>query len=110
VMLIEKAGTAFFYIKDKTTGKEIEVNNREYLTQMQEKMMATQPDMLINYAHFLKHEFELKGMKDVDVVAESYVTLNGSPSQLMVDKTTVLSSLENNYSNKSWILPFKQNH
>lgn len=107
VMLIEKAGTAFFYVKDKTSGKEIEINNREYLTQMQEKMMATQPDMLINYAHFLKDEFEAKGMKNIAVVAESYVTLNGSPSQLMVDKNTDLTSVQNDYSNKAWILPFK---
>ena len=105
VMLIEKAGTAFFYIRDKKTGKEMEVSNSEYLTQMQEKMMATQPDMLINYAHFLKQEFEKKGFEDPEVLAESYVTLNGKTSRLMVDKTTVLSEEEDNLKPKKWIIP-----
>jgi hypothetical protein len=109
VMLIEKAGTAFFYIRDKKTGKEMEVSNSEYLTQMQEKMMATQPDMLINYAHFLKQEFEKKGFKDPEVLAESYVTLNGKTSRLIVDKTTVLSEEEDNLKPKKWIIPIFNN-
>lgn len=107
VMLIEKAGTAFFFVRDKTTGKETEISNCDYLTPMQEKMMATQPDMLINYAHFIKQDFENKGYKNIEVVAQSYVTLNGTPSQLIVDKHIDLSKEENNYKIKNWILPFK---
>lgn len=105
VMLIEKAGTAFFYIRDKTTGKEIEVSNSDYLTQMQEKMMATQPDMLINYAHFLKKEYQKKGFNNPEVLAESYVTLNGKASCLIVDKTTILSEEEDKLTPKNWIIP-----
>ena len=109
VMLIEKAGTAFFYVREKNTNKDIEISNGDYLTPMQEKMMATQPDMLIDYAHFLQQEYKQKGMKDPEVVAESYVTLNGTASQLMVDKKTILSSEEDNLSPKKWIIPFNKN-
>ncbi len=109
VMLIEKAGTAFFYVREKNTNKEIEISNGDYLTPMQEKMMSTQPDMLIDYAHFLKKEYLQKGMKDPEVVVEAYVTLNGKPSQLMVDKKTVLSSEEDNLNPKKWIIPFNEN-
>lgn len=109
VMLMEKAGTAFFYIRDKKTGKEIEISNGEYLTPMQEKMMATQPDMLINYAHFLKKEYEKKGFEDPEVIAESYVTLNGKTSRLMVDKTIVLSAEDDNLNPKHWIIPASTN-
>lgn len=105
VMLIEKAGTAFFYIRDKRTEKKIEINNGEYLTPMQEKMMATQPDMLIQYAHFLKKAYQQKGFEDPEVLAESYVTLNGRPSCLMVDQTTVLSHEQDDFKPKHWILP-----
>jgi hypothetical protein len=108
VMLMEKAGTAFFYVREKSTGKEIEVNNCDYLTPMQEKMMATQPDMLINFAHFLKKEFEQKGIKDPEILAESYVTLNGKASTLMVNKTTDLSLQEDNFKSKKWIIPYKK--
>lgn len=106
VMLIEKAGTTFFFIHDKKTGKEIEIDNRQYLTQMQEKMMSTQPDMMLQYAKFLKQDFEKKGMKDPAVLAQAYVTLNGKSSKLMVDKNTDLSMLEDNFAPKNWIIPF----
>lgn len=105
VMLMEKAGTAFFYIRDKTTGKEIEINNSEYLTAMQEKMMATQPDMLIDYAHFLKEDYKRKGFNEPEVLAESYVTINGKASCLIVDKNTVLSNMKDNLKPKEWIIP-----
>lgn len=102
---MEKAGTAFFYVREKNTGKEIEISNSDYLTPMQEKMMATQPDMMINYAHFLKQEFKNKGINEPEIVAESYVTLNGKASRLIVDKTTDLSLEENNLKPKKWIIP-----
>jgi hypothetical protein len=108
VMLMEKAGTAFFYVREKTTGKEIEISNGDYLTPMQEKMMATQPDMLIDYAHFLKKEFQAKGFHEPEIVAESYVTLNGKASQLMVDKRTDLGLEKDNLKPKTWLLPFKE--
>lgn len=104
VMLMEKAGTTFFYVRDKATGKETEVSNCDYLTPMQEKMMSTQPDMMIQYAQFLKMHYEALGMKNTEIVAEAYVTLNGRLSQLMVDKKTDLSVLKDNYGQKKWIL------
>ncbi|MDF2447643.1 MAG: deoxyribonuclease HsdR [Bacteroidota bacterium] len=105
VMLMEKAGTAVFYVRDKSTGRETEIINCDYLTPMQEKMMATQPDMLINYAHFLKNEFKSQGMNDPEILVESYVTLNGKASRLMVNKSTDLSLAEDDFAEKKWILP-----
>ena len=61
VMLIEKAGTAFFYVTDPKTGKRGEVNNCDFLTPNQEKMMATQPDLILQYAHIIKEEVESRG-------------------------------------------------
>lgn len=104
VMLMEKAGTTFFYVRDKATGKETEVSNDDYLTPMQEKMMSTQPDMMIQYARFLKKHYEALGIKNTEIVAEAYVTLNGRPSRLMVDKKTDLSALKDDYGQKKWIL------
>lgn len=106
VMLMEKAGTTFFYVRDKATGKETEISNHDYLTPMQEKMMSTQPDMMIQYAHFLKTHYEQLGIRNTEIVAEAYVTLNGRPSRLMINKSTDLSTLKDNYEQKNWILPY----
>lgn len=108
VMLMEKAGTAFFYVRDRKTGRETEISNCDYLTSTQEKMMATQPDMLIDYAHLLKSEYEKKGMKDPLIRVEAYVTLNGRPSRLMTDPAADLGKEEDGFMNKKWILPFTE--
>ncbi len=106
VMLMEKSGTAFFYIKDPATGNSGEVPNGLYLTPLQERMMATQPDMIVQYAHYLHHVYRNKGIKDPIVTAECYVTLNGSGSRLFIDPTTDLSKQTDNFLPKKWILPF----
>lgn len=104
VMLMEKAGTAFFYVKDKTSGREIEIDNKHYLTYVQEKMMATQPDMMIDYAKFLKKEYEKKGFTDPVIRAQSYVTINGSGSREFINDTVDLSKQSNSFfKNKNWV-------
>ncbi len=104
VMLMEKAGTAFFYVEDLKTGKKTEVDNKEYLTYMQEKMMATQPDMMVDYARFLKKEYSAKGFTEPVVRAQSYVTVNGSGSRAFIDPTVDLSVQSNSFlKNKTWV-------
>lgn len=104
VMLMEKAGTAFFFVSDAKSGREVEIDNKEYLTYMQEKMMATQPDMMIDYAKFLKQEFIKKGFTDPKVRVQSFVTLNGCGSREFIDPTVDLSSMSNSFlCDKNWV-------
>ena len=104
VMLMEKAGTAFFYVKDERSGREVEVDNKKHLTYMQEKMMATQPDMMVDYAKFLKQEFVKKGFTNPKVRAQSFVTLNGSGSREFIDSQIDLSAQSNSFlKNKDWV-------
>ncbi|GHN03295.1 type I deoxyribonuclease HsdR [Cytophagales bacterium WSM2-2] len=104
VMLIEKSGTAFFYVEDANTHHKIEVMNSRYLSSYQEKMMTTQPDMILQYAHFLKNESEASGVKDPIVTVQSYVTLNGHGSRLFIDSSANLSKAKESFCHKSWIL------
>ena len=57
-MLVEKVGQATFYIEDAQTGRKTEVNNQDYLTTFQEKQMSIQPDMMLQFAHFLAKEYQ----------------------------------------------------
>lgn len=106
VMLMEKAGTTFFYVREPDTGRESEVMNCDYLTKNQEKMMATQPDMILQFAHFLKKKYQDMGIKNPEVRVESYVSLNGSGSRLFLDSTIDLIKERENFFSKRWILPF----
>jgi len=109
VMLMEKGGTAFFYVKDPATGMKGEVVNAHFLTPLQEKMMETQPDMMLQYAHYLADVYKQNGIKDPVITVESYVTLNGSGSRLYIDSTVDLAKQKENFLPKKWILPFHQN-
>ncbi|MGB3463798.1 MAG: HTTM domain-containing protein [Cyclobacteriaceae bacterium] len=103
VMLIEKAGYATFYVTDPQTGRRGQVANYEYLTPQQEKMMATQPDMIWQFANYLEEEYKQKGIEDPIINAEVYATLNGSRSRLLIDPTVDLTEVKDDFSPKSWI-------
>jgi len=107
VMLMEKAGYAQFIVKDKESGKVVAVNNNDYLTKNQEKMMATQPDFMIQYAHHLAHAFKQEGMKEPRVYTTVYVTLNGRRSRLFADTSVNLAAEKDTYKHKKWILPLQ---
>jgi hypothetical protein len=109
VMLIEKAGAAYFTVKDKTGKQFYEVNNSEFLTPLQEKMMSTQPDMLLKYAHYLANIYQKRGVIDPKVYGEVYVTLNGEGSRLFIDSSVDLAAQPLSWKHYMWILPFKEN-
>ena len=56
-------------------------------------MMATQPDMIADYARHLAAEARRAGHADVEVHADVYVALNGRPSRRFVDTDTDLARL-----------------
>ncbi|MDX2066970.1 MAG: HTTM domain-containing protein [Haliscomenobacter sp.] len=103
VMLMEKAGTAQFYVQDRESGREGMVVNSEFLCSHQEKQMAMQPDLILQYAHFLKQHYEKQGLKEPKVRAEVYVTLNGRPSRLYFDPQLDLTHLHDGWRHKYWL-------
>lgn len=106
VMLMEKMGYAQFVVKDAETGERVAVNNEKFLTRNQEKMMATQPDFILQYAHMLKDYYSEKGMIEPEVYATVYVTLNGRRSRLYVDTSVNLAKEYDSFKHKNWILGF----
>ena len=105
VMLMEKAGYAQFTVRD-ADGKQILVDNTQFLTPLQEKMMATQPDMILQYAHILKEYYEREGFRSPEVYVDSYVALNGRLGKPLIDPQTDLAKQKDSFDNKSWVLTF----
>ncbi|MEO3407507.1 HTTM domain-containing protein [Mucilaginibacter sp. CAU 1740] len=106
VMLMEKSGNTFFYVKEPSTGKTFEVNNSEFLTPLQDKMMSTQPDMILRYAHYLASVYQKRGIKQPAVYADCYVTLNGRRSRQFIDTTVNLASQPLSWQHYNWVLPY----
>ncbi|WP_247236481.1 HTTM domain-containing protein [Telluribacter sp. SYSU D00476] len=105
VMLMEKAGHTEFTVRDRS-GKKVIVNNSEFLTPLQEKMMATQPDMILQYAHILRDYYAQQGFDQPQVFADSYVSLNGRLGRPLIDPEVDLANEQETFSPKSWITPF----
>jgi hypothetical protein len=88
------------------TGDAFHVDNSDFLTAFQEKQMATQPDFILEYAHFLKKHFELQGHQNLEIYVESYVAINGRRSRSYIDPRINLLDYKDNFKHKNWILPF----
>ena len=108
VMLVEKVGQATFYVEDSASGRSSEVNNADYLTTFQEKQMSIQPDMILQFAHFLAQEYEKKqSLTAPKVRVDSHVALNGRRSQRFIDPSVNLATIADSWAPKTWIIPFK---
>lgn len=105
VMLMEKAGYAQFIVKD-AGGRQAVVDNREFLTPLQEKMMSTQPDMMLQYAHILHHHFACNGFTSPEIYVDSYVAVNGRLGKPLVSGMTDLAKEKESFWHKAWLLPF----
>ncbi|KAA9346677.1 HTTM domain-containing protein [Larkinella humicola] len=105
VMLMEKMGHVQFKVVDES-GRQAVVNNHEYLTPLQEKMMATQPDMLVQFAQYLRDQYARKGFQNPKVFADTYVSLNGRLGKPYIDPTVNLAQETDSFRPKKWILPF----
>ena len=93
VMAMEKAGLATFRVRDPVSGAAWVVDPRDELTKLQATMMATQPDMIADYARHLAAEARRAGRGDVEVRADVFVALNGRPSRRFVDPDADLARL-----------------
>jgi vitamin K-dependent gamma-carboxylase len=106
VMLVEKSGRVEYDVT--TSAGRFRVYPRDELTQLQLRQMATQPDMIEQYAHHLRERFEADGYRDVRVRADAWVAFNGRRSQRLIDPTVDLASTERSFSPKPWILPLSE--
>ncbi len=103
VMLIEKKGFTEFKIVDTKTSESFYVINSDFLTEFQERQMSFQPDFILEYAHYLGDYYNQNGFNDVEVYAESFVTLNGRTSKRFIDSSVNLMKEKRGFKNKKWI-------
>jgi hypothetical protein len=105
IMVMEKYGRAGFTVTDPVDGNSWRVAPSDLLTPLQERIMATQPDMLLSFAHRLARDFGARTGHAVEVRADVRVTLNGRPSQTLVDPTRDLARIPEGARAGTWLLP-----
>jgi hypothetical protein len=106
VMLMEKRGYANFKVVNPKDDTFFYVDNTDFLSSFQEKQMSTQPDFILEYAHYLGEQFKAQGHEPIEIYVESYVALNGRRSQPYINPDVDLLTQYESFQAKTWILPF----
>lgn len=66
--------------------------------------MSGQPDLILQLAHIIAEDFRSRGIHDVEVRAETWVSLNGRPPQALIDPSRDLAREVDGLGPASWIL------
>ncbi len=104
VMLIEKSGFTRIVIEDPKTATRSEIDQDLYLTPFQKKEMSTQPDMILQFVHFIGNEFKKKEGYAPKIYVTSRVSLNGRRSQPFINDQINAYALKNPFENEEWVL------
>ncbi len=107
VMTREKNG-AVTYVVRNDAGREWHVSPREYLTRVQERELAVQPDLILQLAHRIGAEWNARGDGPVRVYADSLVSLNGRRAAPLIDREVDLMTVRDTFAPKAWILPLRE--
>ena len=107
VMLVEKTGSLEYRIQLMNSGRSFYVNPRAHLVEHQMRILPTQPDMIIEYAQFLKRQFEAKYNEPAGVFADAFVAFNGRPTQRYLSGDVDLGSEQ--VKPEDAVLPLKMN-
>ena len=102
--LRSKSGRAKFFVMDET-GHEFEVSPTDYMKSWQARKMASRPDMLHQFAHYLGDRLRTEGTKVVSVRVDARVSLNGRRRQRLLDPTVNLLREPRSIWPKPWITP-----
>ncbi len=106
MMLRDKTGETLFLVRDPASGRTWQVDPADYLTPRQVRKMAGRPELLRLFAGHLASIWRAeRGLAKVEVRALTAVSLNGRPSQPLVDPERDLGAVGYSLAADDWILP-----
>lgn len=105
VMLVEKSGACELRAIDPTTGRRWVISPARYYTPVQAAMMATQPDLILQFAHAAAADLRGQGVATPRVYADCFVSLHGRPRARLIDPTVDLATARDALAPRPWIHP-----
>jgi hypothetical protein len=106
VMLIEKTGLVEFRVVDPESERRWTVLPSEHLSPIQHRFMRTQPDMIAGFARHLAGAWQEEHGIEVAVYADAFCSLNGRPTQRLIDPTVDLAGPIDGLE-AHWIVPLQ---
>ncbi|MGQ0505824.1 MAG: HTTM domain-containing protein [Myxococcaceae bacterium] len=108
VMTREKNGSVTFVVKNPRSGRTWEVPPSDYLTGLQEREMAVQPDLIWQLAQRIAADYAARAGGPVEVRAEAFASLNGRPLAPLIDPSVDLAAQRDTLAPKTWVLAAPQ--
>lgn len=107
--LRSKKGQVTFHVTDPATGEKWTIDPSDDLNPRQRRKLVS-PDIMLQYAHYLRDRFEARGVHDPVVQVETLVSLNRRPPQPLLDPAVNLSQVEASvFRSGEWIMPLDEN-
>lgn len=94
-----------FAVTNPATGEVWIVDPYDTLPAWQAGKMATHPDMILQFSHYLADEFRRHGHSGVEVRAHAVASLNGRRPQRLIDPSVDLAREPRSLRPASWIVP-----
>jgi vitamin K-dependent gamma-carboxylase len=85
VMIAEKTGYVEFRALDPKSGWSAKIKPSRYITPRQQTRMAQDPFLIYQLARHIGEDLRARGHMDVQIFADAFATLNGNPSQRIID-------------------------
>ena len=106
--LDDKRSTARFLVSDPKSGRRWEVNPKDHLGMRQVITTTNNPDMIIQFAHYLERLWmRREGLAQVEVRAQVMSSLNGRVPALLIDPELDLTRVTRSWKHYDWILPLQ---
>ena len=103
---VKQAGDTTFYVRDPKTGETSTVDPFEFLHPRQADRMGSSPDMILQFAHFLRDKARDEGIADPEVRVKASVAWNGRPYATYIDPDVDLAKEKRPwFGHADWIAP-----
>ena len=103
-----KRGQVMFELFSPSTGQRWTVDPFTHLRHPSSWKMATHPDMILQYSHYLADQKRREGFADIEVRARALVSLNGRAPQDLINPATDLAKEPRTLAHADWILPLTE--
>lgn len=105
MMLRSKSGHTTFTM-ETPDGKRAIINPREYLTPLQTSVMQTKPDMIWQFAQYVKKKQAEKGLYPIKIFAKGKLSLNRGEYHNFIYDTVDLTQVKwRVFSHENWLIP-----
>ena len=108
MMLRDKQGRHQIHLRDPASGVHWRAKLEKYLAPWQIRAALNDPDMLLQFAHHLARLKKREGFANIEIYADSQISLNNRKPQLMVDPRVDLAAQIRSLAPYPWIRPLTE--